>query len=67
MKKNTINKIYNIKNDNNLYQLIIDINDTEIKFTINILNNSIDYYFMTKIDSLELIKNLGLMCSTALT
>ena len=60
MKNNSIKEIYNIKNKKYIYQLSIDINEKEITFIINLLNNSIDYYFKTKINSIELIQKLGL-------
>ena len=59
--KNSLNReTYNFKHNNNIYQLSIEIDETDIQFTINKLSNSIDYYFTNKINTKLLLDKLGL-------
>ena len=59
--KNCLNReTYNFKHNNNIYQLNIEIDETDIKFTINKLSNSIDYYFTNKTNIKTFLDKLGL-------
>ena len=60
MKQNLISETFNINKENNIYQLNIETNEKKIFFTLNLLSNSKDYYYITEINSIELIEKLGL-------
>ena len=51
---------FNIKHENVIYQLNIKINKKNIEFIVNILDSTINYFFMADINSIELIDKLGL-------
>ena len=60
MKQNLISETFNIIKENYIYQLNIETNENKIIFTINLLSNTNNYYYTTKININELFEKLGL-------
>ena len=60
-EKNIINhREYNIKNENNIYNLKIEVGQKDIYFTLTNLNDNLEYIYKNKIDSLTIINKLEL-------
>ena len=55
-----VNKEYNIKNGNELYNLRIEINQNDVNFILKNLNTSLYYIYKNKIKISELIKALNI-------
>ena len=55
-----VNKKYNIKNKNELYNLRIEINQNDVNFILKNLNTSLYYIYKNKIKISELIKALNI-------
>ena len=60
-EKNIINhREYNIKSENNVYNLKIEIDQKYIYFILTMLNENLEYIYKNKIDSLTLINKFEL-------